>query len=148
MTTSMTAAPRRRTWPSLLDEVFGDFFAPGATAAASGSRSGAVPMNVAERSDAFVLSFELPGVRPEDADVQVDGDQLVVTAERKFEHEKAEGLEFRRVEHRYGSFARTVVLPKDVRFDAIDAQFQNGVLTVTVPKAEPSQARKIAIRTN
>lgn len=144
MTTTMNVAPRRRTWPSLLDEVFGDFFAPGATA--PGNRSGAVPMNVAERSDAFVLSFELPGVRPEDADVQVDGDQLVVTAERKFDREKTEGLEFRRVEHRYGSFARTVVLPKDVRFDAIDAQFRDGVLTVTVPKAEPSQARKIEIR--
>lgn len=144
MSTSMGVAPRRRTWPSLLDEVFGDFFAPGT--ANTGSRSGTVAMNVAERSDAFVLSFELPGVRPEDADVQVDGDQLVVTAERKFEREKAEGLEFRRVEHRYGSFARTVVLPKDVRFDAIDAQFRDGVLTVTVPKAEPSQARKIEIR--
>jgi HSP20 family protein len=144
MTTTMSAAPRRRTWPNLLDEVFGDFFAPGTPAA--GNRSGAVPMNVAERSDAFVLSFELPGVRPEDANVQVDGDQLVVTAERKFDREKTEGLEFRRVEHRYGSFARTVVLPKDVRFDAIDAQFRDGVLTVTVPKAEPSQARKIEIR--
>ena len=144
MTTSMTAAPRRRTWPNLLDEVFGEFFAP--ETATPGTRSGAVPMNVAERSDAFVLSFELPGVRPEDANVQVDGDQLVVTAERKFDREKTGGLEFRRVEHRYGSFARTVVLPKDVRFDAIDAQFRDGVLTVTVPKAEPSQARKIEIR--
>lgn len=136
---------RRRPLTSLFDEVFEDFFAP--MQAATATRAGVPPLNVAESSDAFRLSFELPGVAEAAVNVHVDGDQLVVSAERRFEDDKAEGLEFHRVEHRYGSFARSVTLPKDVRFDAIEASFRNGVLTVIVPKSAPTQPRRIEIKT-
>ena len=103
-------------------------------------------MNVAETTDAFRLSFELPGVARDKVELHVDGDQLTVSAERRFDDEKAEGVEFHRVEHRYGSFARSVTLPKDVQAESIEATFKNGVLTVVVPKSEPSQARRIEIK--
>lgn len=145
MTDHTQTLTRRRPVRSFLDEMFEDMFAP--LVGATGSARGSVPaMNVAETSDAFRLAFELPGVDEKDINVQVDGGQLVVSAERRFETEKTEGAEYHRVEHRYGSFARSLALPKDVRADAITASFRNGVLTVVVPKSEPSRARKIEIK--
>lgn len=137
---------RRRPLRSFLDEMFEDVFAP-LVAGGPAARSGLPAMNVAETSEAFRLAFEFPGIEEKDIQVQVDGTQLVVSAERKFENEKVEGADYHRVEHRYGSFARSVAMPKDVRTDAITASFKNGVLTVVVPKAEPTRARKIEIKT-
>ena len=135
---------RRRPLTSIFDEMFEDFLAP--MQAASGTRAGIPPLNVAETPEAFRLSFELPGVAEKDVQVQIDSDQLVVSAERRFEDEKVEGIDYHRVEHRYGSFARSVTLPKDVQAESIEATFKNGVLTVVVPKSEPSQARRIEIK--
>lgn len=133
---------RRRPLSTLFDEMFDDFLAP--MQAASSSRTSAPLMNVAETADAFVLTFELPGVEEKDISVQLDGDQLVLSAERKFL--KEENTEFHRVELRYGTFARSVTLPKDVRSEEIEARLEKGVLTVRVPKAEPSRARRIEIQ--
>ena len=138
-------AVRRRPVRSFFDEMFEDMVAP-LVATATAGRTGLPAMNVAETPDAFRLAFEFPGVEEKDIHVQVDGSQLVVTAERRFESEKSEGTEFHRVEHRYGSFARSVTLPKDVRTDAIAATVKNGVLSVVLPKAEPSRARKIDVK--
>ena len=146
MTSQMTAtARRRRPLTSLFDEMFEDFFAP--MQAAGAARAAVPPLNVAENAESFRLAFELPGIAEADVNVQIDGDQLTVSAERRFGDEKSEGTEFHRVEHRYGSFARTVSLPKDVRGDEIEATFRNGVLTVVIPKSEPSRARRIEIKT-
>ena len=134
--------PRRRPLSALFDEMFGEFDTP-----QQRERRGSLPaMNVAETNEAFRLSFEFPGVAREDVSVEVDGDQLVVSAERKFESEKQEGESFHRVEHRYGKFARSVTLPADVDAERIDASFKNGVLTVTLPKCAPSEMKKIEIR--
>lgn len=144
MTQLMTPNRRRRPLTTLFDEMFEDFLAP--LHGAGSSRSGVPAMNVAETSDAFVLAFELPGVEEKDISVQLDGDQLVLSAERRFT--KQEGVDLHRVEHRYGSFARSVTLPKDVKSDEIQAKLEKGVLTVTVPKAEPSRARRIEIQSS
>jgi HSP20 family protein len=147
MTNLMTLqSRRRRPLTSLFDEVFEDLLAP--LQAASTARAAIPAMNVAETAEAFRLAFELPGVQRKDINLHVDGDQLVVTAERRFDDEKAEGVEFHRVEHRYGSFTRSVTLPKQVRAEAIEATLDQGVLTILVPKAEPSQARRIEIRSS
>ena len=147
MANAMTQpARRRRPLTSLFDEMFEDFFAP--MQAASASRAAIPPLNVAETPEAFRLAFELPGVAEKDVSVQVDGDQLVVSADRRFDDEKTEGAEYHRVEHRYGNFARSVTLPKDVRPDEIGATFRNGVLTVVIPKAEPTRARRIEIKSD
>ncbi|MFO1055032.1 MAG: Hsp20/alpha crystallin family protein [Planctomycetota bacterium] len=145
MNSNLTTQARQRPLRSFFDEMFQDMFSPlvGATVAA---RNALPAMNVAETNDAFTLSFELPGVAEKDIHVQVDGNQLVVSAERRFEEEKTVGAEYHRVEHHYGSFARSLTLPKDVRTDAIEAKARNGILTVTLPKTEPSRARKIDVK--
>lgn len=142
--TAMTV--RHRPLRSLVDEMFEDFLAPWASPQTE-RRAASVPaLNVVETDSTYRLSFELPGVKMDDVSVQVDGDQLVVSAERRFDDEKQEGDNYHRVEHRYGRFARSLSLPKDVRADQVDAAYRDGVLTVTVPKQEPSQARRIEVR--
>ncbi len=138
-----TLTRRRQPMRSVFDDMFEDFFGPLTSMA---PRQNLLSMNVAETPDAFRLAFELPGVEEKDINVQLESNQLSVSAERKFDIEKGEGVDFHRVEHRYGSFARSVTLPRDVVTDGIQATFKNGVLTVTVPKAEPSKAKKIQIR--
>lgn len=131
---------RQRPLGMFFDDLFEDFF----TTPQKG-REAAPALNVAETVEAYQLSFELPGVPRDQIHVQLDGDQLVVSAERKFEDEKTDGADYRRVEHRYGQFTRTVALPKDVDQERIAARHEHGVLTVTIPKTEPSSARRIEI---
>ena len=104
-----------------------------------------IPTNIAETDQAYVLSFEMPGVDEKDIDVRVHDRQLVISAERK-EEEKTEGKTWHRVEQHYGQITRSILLPESVRTDAVDASYRQGILTVTVPKRPESQPRKVAIK--
>lgn len=102
-------------------------------------------LDVEETQDAFVLHVELPGCRPEDVEVNLEENVLTVTGERRFYDEReAEG--FRRVERRFGRFHRAVRLPDRVDPDRVEASFENGLLTVSVPKAEEAKPRRIQVR--
>jgi len=105
------------------------------------------PMNVSETADHFLVSLELPGMDAKDVNVEVLGNTLQISGERKWEEEK-KGKEYRRVESRYGSFARTILLPENLRLDreAIEATFQKGILEVRIPKLEPTPAAKIQVK--
>jgi HSP20 family protein len=91
------------------------------------------------------VKAELPGLAPENIDVQVENDVLTVRGERKYENEE-ENAGYRRVERSYGSFARSFVLPKGTNPDSIEAQVENGVLTVTIPKAVAATSRKVEVK--
>jgi HSP20 family protein len=106
------------------------------------------PMNVSESENHFLVTLELPGLDVKDITIEVMGNQLQVTGERKWEEEK-KGKEFHRVESQYGSFCRSLALPENARMDreSIEATFRNGILEVKVPKVEPTPAAKIAIKT-
>ncbi|MDQ3932334.1 MAG: Hsp20/alpha crystallin family protein [Actinomycetota bacterium] len=102
-------------------------------------------LDVEETEEAFVLHVELPGCQPEDVEVNLEENVLTVTGERRFYDEReAEG--FRRIERRFGRFHRAVRLPDRVATDRVDASFENGLLTITVPKAEEAKPRRIQIR--
>src|ERR1700756_1430942 len=99
--------------------------------------------DVVETDSAYVIEVELPGVRREDVDVNLNGNELVVTGEVK--ERKREGL-FRRRTRRVGEFELRVTLPGYLRDGDIEASLAHGVLTVYVPKAEaPSQARLLSV---
>lgn len=101
--------------------------------------------NVAESEDAYTVQLELPGI-PEDAiEVKVHEGQLLVQAERKDETQ-SQGRTWHRIEHRYGTFARTVALPKDAKADAIEAVYQQGVLTLTIPKVPAAKPVQIQVK--
>lgn len=105
-----------------------------------------MPLDVYETRDAIVARTSIPGVRPEDIDITVTGDQLTIRGELR---EQAPGDEarFHQREHRYGSFARSLTLPIEVQPDTVEATFEHGVLTLTMPKAERMRPKQIKINT-
>jgi HSP20 family protein len=102
------------------------------------------PVDVSESEDRIVVKAVLPGVESEDVDVSVDDGVLTIKGEKKHE-ETAENENFYRKEIRYGAFSRSIALPAVVKSDEANAEFGNGVLTITLPKAEEAKAKTIKI---
>lgn len=102
-------------------------------------------LDVAETDRALEVRMDIPGLEAKDIDIQVNGNLLTISGERKEEKEDT-GKTFHRLERRSGAFSRTVTLPCPVREDAIDAQYRNGILTVKLPKTEEAKAKKIAVK--
>ena len=102
-------------------------------------------VDIVENGDSYLVKAELPRLSPENIDVQVENDVLTLRGERKSENEEQRGG-YRRVERSYGSFARSFVLPKGTKAESIDAQIENGVLTVTIPKVPAQTARKVEVK--
>jgi HSP20 family protein len=102
-------------------------------------------VDIVENDKAYLVKAELPGLAPENIDVQVENDVLTVRGERKHENE-VERAGYRRVERSYGSFARSFVLPKGTKAEAIEAQVEHGVLTVTIPKTAVQTSRKVEVK--
>ena len=115
-----------------------------------GSSSGSAwtpAVDIFDAADAIVLKAELPGLSPDDIDIEIDDTVLTLKGERRFEETVEEGRYYR-VERAYGHFQRSLTLPQGVKADEISATFENGVLTVRVPKADEVRPRKIAVGTN
>lgn len=104
-------------------------------------------VNVAETEAALEITAELPGMDEKDIDVQVMGNHLVISGERKWEKVK-QSKEFHRVESEFGSFRRQIPLPGGLRLnpDDIHAKYKKGVLKISLPKLEPTPASKIPIK--
>jgi HSP20 family protein len=101
-------------------------------------------MDIEETSDRIRLSLEIPGVSPEDLNVAIENKVLTVSGEKRFERKNGEqGSAL--LERRYGRFERSVMLPESVDTDDIVAHFENGVLTIDLPRNERSRRRTIAI---
>ncbi len=124
-----------------MDRLFDDTFGRAATNSASWSPA----VDVREEKEAFVFQLELPGVSPEAVDVTADGGVLSVSGEKKSEEQREEDR-WHIVERTSGSFRRTFQLPQNVAEERIDASFEDGVLTVRVPKAEVPKPKKIEVR--
>jgi HSP20 family protein len=102
-------------------------------------------LDVHETQDKFVITMELPGVSPDDVDISVEDSTLVVRGERKFYSEHDEES-FLRIERRFGEFTRSLTLPSTADAESIQASFDQGVLTIEVPKKEEAKPRKISIK--
>jgi len=102
-------------------------------------------VDIFEDKDRLILEAELPGMNREDFEISVENNILTLRGERKFE-KKAEGDNYHRVERSYGSFTRSFTLPQTVTADGATADFENGVLRVSLPKREETKARKIEIK--
>jgi HSP20 family protein len=101
-------------------------------------------MDLVETDDHFVLRADLPGMTEDDIKIEFENDILTVSGERKAEHEsKGEG--YYRVERAFGSFSRSLTLPKGIDAEAVTAKFDRGVLEVRVPKPEERKPRRIEI---
>ena len=109
------------------------------------SRSGVFPaLNITEDKDNYYVRAELPGIKHEDVDLQINGKNLTLKGKRETSaHE--ENIKYHRRERDGGNFSRGVGLPGDVDPDKVTASMVNGLLTITLGKAEAAKPRQIAI---
>jgi HSP20 family protein len=104
-------------------------------------------VDIHETADSVIMQAELPGLRSEDVNVSVENGILTVSGEKRKEIEEgSRDSNYHLMERRYGRFERSFRLPQTVQADAVKAEFSNGVLTVTLPKAEEAKARRIEIK--
>jgi HSP20 family protein len=104
----------------------------------------ALPLDIFTAPDALVVKAALPGVDPEKVEITVNGDTLTISGSNH-EQRKEEQGEYLFQEVRRGSFTRTVSLPANLKPEDATADFQNGMLTLTIPKAEEAKPRQIKI---
>lgn len=107
-------------------------------------RWGLLAGEVIERDQEIVVRIELPGLDKEDCTVQVEGNTLVVSGEKRFDRDTV-GAHYHIMERAYGRFERSIPLPRNVDVEGAQASFKNGVLTVRLPKTGSALSKRIAI---
>lgn len=126
-----------------MNRLFNTFFATPGDGSTQG-RHWVPAMDLLEESEHFVLRADLPGLDEDDVKVEVEGDVLTLSGERKVEHrEEQEG--YYRIERSTGAFRRTLHLPEGVEPEGIDASFDRGVLEVRIPKPAERKPRRIEV---
>jgi HSP20 family protein len=128
-----------------MDRLFEDsFVSPLSWRTISGGESIAPAIDVHETADDVVVTAALPGVKPEDVDITMTGQNLTLKGEFKAD-ESIDRDQYLYRERRYGAFSRSVQLPVRVKGDAAEATFTDGILTLRIPKAEEVKPRQIRI---
>jgi HSP20 family protein len=112
------------------------------------AREGAAPIkvDVVDRPDAYVVKADLPGVKKDEIEVKVEGNQVTIAAEVKRESEQKDGERVVRSERYFGHVYRSFVLPVEIDEAASNARYEDGVLTLTLAKTVAQQPRKLAIQ--
>ena len=129
-----------------MDRLFQDAFVrPSEFFGSTGNGQSSLAMDVYETENDCVVTAAIPGVRPEDVEITVQGDVLTVKAEAKTEQESEKGTYHLR-ERRVSSLFRQLRLPVAVETDKADARFENGILTLRLPKAAEARERRIRIQ--
>ena len=126
------ALTRQSSMPSL----FEDFFKPWTQwfDDSGMSRSATVPaVNITENGDHYTVALAAPGLKKEDFQIDVDGNMLTIRSEKE-ESKEEKDEKFTRKEYSYTSFSRSFALPEDVKYEAIDARYENGELKITLPR--------------
>lgn len=101
--------------------------------------------DVIENNEAYVIKTELPGVDKNDVKITLHENVLTFKGEKKQEKEE-NGKNFHRIERSYGGFERSFTLPAGVKNDKIDASYKDGILTITLPKAEQAKPKEIEVK--
>jgi HSP20 family protein len=109
------------------------------------STSWGLAVDVVENKDDFIVKASVPGINPDDLDISYVEDTLTIKGEIKSENEVKEN-QYHLRERRYGTFSRSITLPTKIKGDAIEASYQNGVITLRLPKAEEVKPKRIAIK--
>jgi|SRR6185295_1198610 HSP20 family protein len=102
------------------------------------------PLNVWEEGETLKVEVEIPGVKLEDVDVAFDKGELTIQGEKKVAIQ--ESVTLHRRERPAGSFRRTLTVPWEIKADEVSAELKDGILTVTLPKAEAAKPRKVAVK--
>lgn len=137
---------RNDTWSPLadfrreMDGLFDDFFSPTLRVQKETNHTWAPACEVAEEDGHYMLSLEMPGISKDDIKIEMADNTVTISGERRFENKSAWYGE-----RRYGKFQRSFTLPAGIDTDKIEANYQDGVLHLLVPKAESAKPRQIKI---
>ncbi len=104
-----------------------------------------LPLDVVENENGYVVKASLPGIKPEDLNITYDQGMLTISGEIKDESDKQQG-QYHMRERRFGTFSRTISLPSTVKPEDIQANYQDGVLTLTLPKSEETKPKRIQVK--
>ena len=133
------------TMRQMLDRFFDDDFAKFPSLWERREEMLGLPLDVAEEDDKYIVKASIPGVAPEDVEVTLTDSCLTIKGEtREDEEVKKESYHLR--ERRFGTFMRSITLPVPIETDKIEAYNENGVLTLSLPKAEALKPKKIAVK--
>lgn len=108
-------------------------------------RDNGIPAEISETEEAIHLKLELPGINKEDLDIQVSKNAVAISGERK-EENKTNNNGVTRSEFRYGKFSRVIPLPVYVQNSTVTAEYKDGILTLTLPKAEAEKNKVIKVQ--
>lgn len=128
----------RREMLRLADSLAGEAY--------SGAGAGVFPpVNVTQDDDQFYVRAELPGIKPDELSISVHRNRLTLSGKREIPGERG-NVSYHRKERPEGSYSRTVALPLEINADRVEARYSDGILTVTLPKAEAAKPRQIAVK--
>jgi len=140
------------SWPSEvfslqreMNRMFDSFFRGGSREDETTLSAWTPAVDIAEHDDAYIVKVELPGVIKDDVKITLESNILTIRGEKKQEKETKK-QNYHRVERAYGSFQRSFTLPTTVKSDRIDAVYKDGILTVTLPKAEEAKRKQIEVK--
>lgn len=126
-----------------MDRAIGESMRPLAMLRGLGEMS-TMPLDVYQTPSDLVIKATIPGVNPDDVDITITGDTLTINAEIK--EETVQDAEYLYRERRFGAVTRTISLPKSLKGDEAEASFDNGVLTLKIPKAEEAKPKQIKVK--
>lgn len=127
---------RPTTFKNFVDRFFNEDHVGGGSVPSFSPR-----VDIAESDKQFEIQLHVPGVNKGDINIDLNEDQIIISGERKFENENKE-KNYHSVESYYGSFKRAFHLPDVINRDKIDASYENGILTVSLPKDEKKATKK------
>src|ERR1700732_1554151 len=127
-----------------MNRLFRESFSPEGPEEALTTTSLAPPVDIYEDEHTITLKLEVPGIDEKDIDVRIEGNTLTVHGERKIEKEEKEE-NFRRVERQYGEFTRSFTLPSSVDTGQVNANYNNGVLKITLAKKAEAKPKQIKV---
>lgn len=128
-----------------MDRLWDEFFGPSRRAFRPLEAEWAPLADVSETADKVVVKAEVPGIDANDIDISLSGDVLTIKGEKKSEREEKKE-NYHLVERSYGSFSRTLRLPAAVDADKVEAEYKQGVLTISCPKKEEAKPKAIEIK--
>ena len=128
-----------------MDRLWDDFFGPGRRAFRPLEAQWAPMVDVSETAEAVTVKAEVPGMEAQDIDISLSGDVLTIKGEKKSEREEKKE-NYHLVERSYGSFSRSLKLPVAVEADKIEANYKQGVLTISCPKKPEAKPKAIEIK--
>lgn len=128
-----------------MDRLFEDSFVQSGLLPRGREGMMSLALDVVEKDDDLVVKATLPGIKADDIDITIDNGMLTIQGEVQEEHAE-EGERYHLRERRYGAFCRSVALPVGVDADKATAEFEDGVLTLTLPKVEEAKPKRIAVK--